>query len=213
MSRKPAGRAFPAFFLNRNLTGRYVLAAPGPSLDAPARAVAPNGTVASEEWRSPEIELSAVLLAGRCVGSTQAVPRGSTLPSPQRGGTPGWRRGANSLVILYVSSGIGSCAWVALLLYNLVALIGFFRESTEGSASMLSKAAWAVGFFSFLLGPCAWFGGLVAIVLASVERRRIYQDKSSFASATPCRHASVNGWVIIGLTALMFGAGLATYLM
>ncbi len=123
------------------------------------------------------------------------------------------QEGANSFMIIYVASGVGTCVWCGLLIYNLVAIIGFLRESTEGSASMLSKGAWAVGFFAFLLGPCAWLGGLVAIVLASVERRRIYQDKSSFASATPCRHASVNGGAIILLTLMMWAAGIGTYVM
>lgn len=114
---------------------------------------------------------------------------------------------ASGFVALYVSATLGSCLWFIMLMYNIGALFSFLRNKSDEKPSGLSMAAWAVGFLSFVLGPCAWLGALVAMILANVERRRIFQDKSTFASATPCRHASVNSAFTM-LTWLLITAGL-----
>ena len=107
----------------------------------------------------------------------------------------------NAFFLLYASSGFGSCIWFLLMFYNLIALIQYMRSDTDGeTASGLSKAAWAVGFFSFLLGPCMWFGAVIALIMARVERGRIYDERSSFASGTPATMGSING----GVTLLMY---------
>ncbi len=108
---------------------------------------------------------------------------------------------ATGFFVLYAALGFGSCVWFLLMFYNLISLVGYMRTDTDGeTASGLSKAAWAIGFFSFLLGPCMWFGSFVALLMARVERGRIYAESSSFASSTPCNMASING----GVTLLMY---------
>ena len=112
-----------------------------------------------------------------------------------------------NLTVLWLASGFGSCLWFVMLGYNAVALVGYLRYKGDDVASGLSKGAWALGFLSFLLGPCSWLGALAAIVLASVERNRIFQDKSTFASAIPCRHAQVNGtFTLVIWGAFLLGA-------
>lgn len=120
---------------------------------------------------------------------------------------------ANSFFFMYVAGTMGSCIGILLFLYNVVGVISFLREDTGGeSASMLSKAAWAIGFLSGLLGPCAWFGALLALILARVERGRIYAEKSPLAGATPCRMASVNGGMILVIWAVFTAGAVATWL-
>ena len=113
--------------------------------------------------------------------------------------------------ILYGALGFNVCIGSLLLLYNLVAIIGFAREKTDESASGLAKGAWIVGVLSIFLGPCGWFFALIAMVLANVERRRMYQEKSPLASGTPVRMASVNGAAVILMTILAMVGGLGTY--
>ena len=49
---------------------------------------------------------------------------------------------ANGFFLLWVSSGMGSCIWVILVIYNLISLIGHMRADHDGeTASGLSKAA------------------------------------------------------------------------
>ena len=121
---------------------------------------------------------------------------------------------ANGFFLLWVSSGMGSCIWVILVIYNLISLIGHMRADHDGeTASGLSKGAWAVGFFSFLLGPCACLGAITALIIANIERGRIYEEASSVASSTPCSMASINGGVVLLLCALMLGGGLSTFLL
>jgi len=121
---------------------------------------------------------------------------------------------ANGFFLLWVSSGLGSCIWIILVFYNLISLISHMRADYDGeSASALSKIAWAVGFFSFMLGPCASLGAIAALIMANIERGRIYEEASSVASATPCSMASINGGVILLLTVLMMAGSLSTYLL
>jgi hypothetical protein len=111
--------------------------------------------------------------------------------------------GEVSYLFLYVGSFLGSCMWMALLGYNAMGLFSFMREDTEGEvASPLAKAAWAISFASFLLGPCAWFGASCALILVRMERGRMYSEKSSLAGATPCRIAGINA----GITLMMWAA-------
>lgn len=119
----------------------------------------------------------------------------------------------DNLFFLYATAGLSSCMWMVLFLYNLVGVISFMREDTGGeSASMLSKAAWALGFFSIFVFPCAWFFALVAIGLARFERGRIYKEQSPLAGATPCRMASVNAGITLVLWALVTAGAVATWL-
>jgi len=110
-----------------------------------------------------------------------------------------------------LSASIGSCIGMLLLAYNVIALIMFMREDSEGSSSGLAKAAWGVGLMAvfFALTPCfGLFLPLIAIILARVERGRIYRDESPLAGATPVRMGSVNGGVallisVVGLAGTM----------
>lgn len=115
---------------------------------------------------------------------------------------------------MYVTGLLGSCMSMILLVYNLVGLISYMREDTGGEkASGLAKAAWFIGFAAGFLGPCAWFGALLALILARVERSRIYAEKAPLAGATPCRMASVNGGVMLLIWTVFTGGMLATWLL
>lgn len=119
---------------------------------------------------------------------------------------------ANAFFFLYVGAFFGSCMGLFLLLYNVVGLVGFLREDNVEPASALAKAAWAVGLLSGLLGPCAWVGAVLALILARVERGRIYAETSSLSGATPCRMATVNGGLILAMWAVLSLLSLASWL-
>jgi hypothetical protein len=102
--------------------------------------------------------------------------------------------------------GVASCVGLLALFYNVVALIMFMREDSEGSASMLAKASWAVGLLSLMFAGLPCFGlflPLVAIIMSRLERGRIYRDESPLAGATPVRMGSVNGGIAVLIVAIM----------
>ena len=119
---------------------------------------------------------------------------------------------ANPYFFAYVSGILGSCGFMILVLYNLIGLIGFLREDTTEKASGLSKAAWAIGFLSFMFGPCTWFAAALALILARIERGRIYQEKSPLASATPCRMANINGAINLVIWLVITGGMIGTWM-
>ena len=117
---------------------------------------------------------------------------------------------------MYITYGAGTCISGLLVAYNLIALVMFLREDTEGSASGMAKAAWALGALSlFTFGiPC--LGSLVPfapILIARIEKGRIYRDEAPLAGATPVRLAGINGWISLMLSALCFLGSLLTSLM
>lgn len=116
-----------------------------------------------------------------------------------------------SFVMLYAMSGVGSCIGILIALYNLIMVIGFMREQTDGAASAMSKASWGVGCLALLFMPCGWFFGLVAIILSRVETGRIYRDESPLASATPTRMGSLNGAMAIVIFMLYFVGAIASF--
>ena len=119
---------------------------------------------------------------------------------------------SGNAILLWVSGGMGSCVGLVVLLYNLVTAVLFLREETEGTSSGLAKAAWALGLLALFLWWMPCVGGLlavVAIVVARVERGRIYRDESSLAGATPVRMGSFDGAVAVLLQILMFVGMLA----
>lgn len=114
---------------------------------------------------------------------------------------------SGNLVLLYLTGGVGSCLGMILLLYNLVAAVLFLREDTEEGSSGMAKAAWAVGLMSLFLWwmPCVGaVVALVAIVLARIERGRIFRDEAPLAGATPVRMGNVDGGIALLLQFLMF---------
>ena len=119
---------------------------------------------------------------------------------------------SGNAILMYVSGGMGSCVGVVVLLYNLVTAVLFLREETEGTSSGLAKASWALGLLALFLWWAPCLGGAVAIaaiVVARVERGRIYRDESSLAGATPVRMGSVDGTVALLLQMVMFVGMLA----
>ncbi len=112
------------------------------------------------------------------------------------------------LGLLWAAVGIDCCCLSVLLLFNIYSLVSFMREDREERASSLSMAAWAIGFISPLLGPCAVIPALLAMVLAGFERKRIYQEKSPLASSTPARMGSINGNVAVFLWLVLVAAGI-----
>jgi hypothetical protein len=120
---------------------------------------------------------------------------------------------SGNLGVLYGAGGLGSCLVALLLLYNLVGAVLFLREETDGVASPMAKAAWAVGVLA-VLGwwfPCVGAVlAIVAIVLAQIERGRIYRDESTFAGSTPIRMGRIDGIVVLVVQVLLIGAMVAS---
>jgi hypothetical protein len=107
---------------------------------------------------------------------------------------------------LGITSGMATCIGAILLAYNVIALVMFMREESEGSASGMAKGAWALGLVSVFMAGMPCIGSLMPflpIILARVEKGRIYRDESPLAGATPVRLAGINGWIAFMLSALM----------
>lgn len=124
-------------------------------------------------------------------------------------GTEAAGSGMPSMFIFGLSASVGSCIFLLLVLYNLVALIGVMRSDDEVGASGLAKAAWGVGFLSVIFITCSPLLSLIAVVLSRVEIGRVYRDESPLASATPARMGSVNAgvafviWLILAMGAVL----------
>jgi len=120
-----------------------------------------------------------------------------------------------NLGFMYGAGGVGSCLVALLLLYNLVVAVMFLREETDGVSSNMAKAAWAVGVLA-VLGwwfPCVGAVlAIVAIMLAQIERGRIYRDESSFAGSTPIRMGRIDGIVVLIVQLILMGGMIATAL-
>ncbi|MEQ1566575.1 MAG: hypothetical protein ABMA64_13115 [Myxococcota bacterium] len=104
--------------------------------------------------------------------------------------------GSTNWILLYFTGGLGSCVGVLVVLYNLVAVVLYLREETEGNSSALALTAWAIGVLAMLLwwAPCV--GGvaaLLAMTISRIERGRIYRDEAPLAGSTPMRMANTNG--------------------
>ena len=117
---------------------------------------------------------------------------------------------SGSLFLLYAGSTLGTATILGLVGYNLLGLFRYLKQpSPEEAASTLAVTAWALSFVAFLCGPCSWVPAGCTAVLIRVERRRMYEERSSLAGATPLRLASVN--VVLTLVQwLLFSAALAT---
>lgn len=105
-----------------------------------------------------------------------------------------------NLLFVYVSLVLGVGLTLVLLLYNVVAGALFLRESGDGSASTPAKVSWGLGALALMSAVLPCVGavlGVVAIGLASWERRRIYNDTSSLAGATPVRMGRFNGFTAL----------------
>ncbi len=111
-----------------------------------------------------------------------------------------------SWLYLSITSGVGTCIGALLLGYNVIALVMFMREDSEGSASGMAKAAWGLGMVSLFTAGLPCIGILVPflpIILARVEKGRIYRDEAALAGATPVRLAGINGWIAFLLSSLI----------
>ena len=122
--------------------------------------------------------------------------------------------GAN-LVFLYFTGAMGSCVGVLVALYNLIAAVLFLREETEGHSSTLALTAWAIGVLATMIWWLPCVGGMAAllsILVARMERARIYRDQSPLAGATPVRMAHGNGSVALVLQSILLFSLLASWL-
>lgn len=117
----------------------------------------------------------------------------------------------NFLVPLALVLGTGLV--ILLAVYNVIAGILFLRESIDGNASTMAKAAWALSALALGLWcvPCVGLGAaFLALILARIERQRIYDSRAPLASATPIRMARINGrWSLavqgVGVLAIAIG--------
>ena len=113
---------------------------------------------------------------------------------------------STNVLFLVISGTIGVVVTGVLLLYNVVAAVLFLRETGDGESSGLARAAWALGIGSLASWclPCVGTGlAIGAVVVAQIERVRIYRDQSTIAGATPVRMGSVNGWASLVLQFLL----------
>lgn len=121
-----------------------------------------------------------------------------------------------NLVFLYFTGGMGSCVGLLVVLYNLVAAALYLREETEGRSSGLALTAWAIGVLATLIWWLPCVGGmaaLLAVLVARMERGRIYRDLSPLAGATPVRMANGNGSVALVLHSILMFSLLASWLL
>ena len=118
---------------------------------------------------------------------------------------------AGNMTMVWAALGVDCCLLSMMVLFNLWGLISFVRTEREDKPSLLSFAAWGIGFLSLLLGPCAVFGALLALGLASFERRRIYQDRSTLSSAGPAHMGSINGGFTLVIWLLMMVGSVLQY--
>ena len=122
---------------------------------------------------------------------------------------------APNMMTLSLFAFLASCVGTLMVVYNLIAVVMFMREESEGTASGLAKGAWAVGMAALLFSGVPCFGlflPLVAIILARVERGRIYREESALAGATPVRMGSLNGGIAF-LIFLISSVGLITAML
>lgn len=97
------------------------------------------------------------------------------------------------------------CLFSVMFLYNLYAGAQFRREEHEDKPSRLSMAAWGVGLLAYVMPCCPGVLPVTAMIMAAVERRRIYQGRSALASSTPARLGNINGVMALVGHALMMG--------
>lgn len=115
-------------------------------------------------------------------------------------------------VLPWLGGGLGICFSFALVLYNLIALIGLIREGGDEKPSVISMIAWAVAFVSFLLGPCGFVTAFLAFVLSRIEQNRIYAEKSPLRSTRPCEMATINSLLAMVSTAIFTLVAIASLL-
>ncbi len=101
------------------------------------------------------------------------------------------------------------CLFSVMFLYNLYAGAQFRREEHDEKPSGLSMASWGVGLLAYVVPCCPGALPVMAMLMAAVERRRIYQGRSPLASSTPARLGTINGVMALVGHALM----MAGYLM
>jgi hypothetical protein len=121
-----------------------------------------------------------------------------------------------NLVFLYLTGSMGSCVGVLVLLYNLISVVLYLREETEGRSSGVAIAAWAIGVLATLIWWLPCVGGLaalLAVLVARMERGRIYRDQAPLAGATPVRMAHGNGNIALVLHSILMFSLLASWLL
>ena len=112
---------------------------------------------------------------------------------------------APNMMAYSVFASLASCIGMLMLAYNLIAVVMYMREDSDGSASGLAKAAWLMGIVSLFFSGLPCFGmflPFIAVILARVERGRIYREESPLAGATPVRMGSLNGGIALLLFAI-----------
>lgn len=97
------------------------------------------------------------------------------------------------------------CLFSVMFFYNLYAGAQFRREEHDEKPSRLSMAAWGLGLLAYVVPCCPGILPIIAMVLGTVERRRIYRGRSTLASSTPARMATINGVMALLGHALLIG--------
>ena len=98
-----------------------------------------------------------------------------------------------SMGYVFWTGSAACCLFSVMFVYNLYAGAQFRREEHDEKPSRLSMAAWGLGLLAYVPFCCPGILALVALGLGVVERRRIYRDRSTLASSTPARLATING--------------------
>jgi hypothetical protein len=113
----------------------------------------------------------------------------------------------------YMMYGVGGSSFLCLravvLMYDLWALFKYTRDPAPEKASSLAWAAYGTALLSLLCG--CWVAWL-PLILASVERGRVYNDKSPLKSLKLVSPASMTGGVVLVLDLLLYvGLGVSQF--
>lgn len=113
--------------------------------------------------------------------------------------------GGSTLLYSIVGGSVG-CFGFALLIYNAIALFKYFREESTEKASGMAFAAYALGIVSIFCGGC--FMAWIPLVLANIERKRIYREESSLRSTGLVRAATLTSGVVVVVSVVGILAGI-----
>jgi hypothetical protein len=107
-------------------------------------------------------------------------------------------------ICMYIGTGVGSCLTVLMLISNIVAAVRYLTSEGTEPASPASLAAWGVSVASFFLGPCGFLTALIAVVLARVERAKVFREEASAWSLMPCSMANTNSFAFVVVTVIIW---------
>lgn len=115
-------------------------------------------------------------------------------------------------ICMYAGGGIGACLTAVLLLSNAMSAFRYFTREGDEPASPMSLAAWALSLAWLILGPCGFLTSVIALVLARIERAKVFRQEASPWTMLPCSTATTNSIMSLAIMALFATAGVLAYM-